>query len=617
MIINSIHAENVLKYESLSLDDLPSSGIIAVEGENESGKSTIGETICFALYGRTFSLTEEHLDKIIHWGAVDCSVRMVFTSADGKQYEVARFLDLDGNHSSRISSADDPDNPIVRGNEAVKIKLHDLTGYDFEQFIDSFYLAQREITMPHAHGHTVKTMAGIASLERVMQSFTDEISTENEIIAETLVEAETVDEERADLAIDEALMSELKADREKIAEEELNRSQQAESLRSAMSDYKENTPGYWSERSKRGKTGFLRLLSLMLAAGFAALWAIPKYLPDTSAGKHLQNFLSGLAQQDVSLWLLLASLLFAILFIVFWIRRSGHHRQMLLYRDKAALLSNTLEKIPDAFVQIGMDGNTDGDETSAEAGTESILRPGEDVLESLRTRINELSAPVSDASATVKEVLIWEEDQITRVQENAADLDRKIEVEQVRLDKASQLDGIHSDLMNKTHDLERRVTMRELGNDLLSGAASHITKRFNQDLRELVTVTLPPLTEGRYEYLKIDQELSVQAFSSEKKDFVDLDEVSSGTQRQIMLSVRLALAQELINRTVQGNQFLFLDEPFAFFDKKRTRDALTVLPTLSDEISQIWIIAQQFPEDMKFDRHIHCTRDFTTIPNEG
>ena len=613
MIINSIHAENVLKYERMSLIDLPSSGIIAVEGENESGKSTIGETICFALFGRTFSLTEDHLDKIIHWGAVDCSARLVFTSADGKQYEVARFLDLDGNHSSRISLADDPENSIVRGNEAVKIKLHELTGYDFEQFIDSFYLAQREITMPHAHGHTVKTMAGIASLERVMKSFIDEIASEKEIVAETMVEAETIAEERAELAIDETLMPELQSDRELVAEEERTRTQQAESLKSAMSDYKENMPRYWVENRKRGKAGLLCILSLLLAAAFTTLWAIPKFLPDSSASAYLKNLLLGNSQQEVSLWLLLAAVLFAILFIVFWIRRSTHHRQMLQHREKAAVLFGELEKIPDAYQQT----HSDEDEPPlTNVVTKPALRPEQDVFEQLLAGARDLTAPVSEISATISKELAWEQEQLMRVQDNAADLEQKIETEQLRLDKASQLDAIHANLLDKANDLERRVAMRELGKDLLSGAASHITKRFNQDLRDLVTVTLPPLTEGRYEYLKIDEELSVQAFSSEKKDFVDLDEVSSGTQRQIMLSVRLALAQELINRTVQGNQFLFLDEPFAFFDRKRTRDALEVLPALSDEISQIWIIAQQFPEDMTFDRHLHCARDYTSIPNE-
>ena len=80
---------------------------------------------------------------------------------------------------------------------------------------------------------------------------------------------------------------------------------------------------------------------------------------------------------------------------------------------------------------------------------------------------------------------------------------------------------------------------------------------FNRDVRGLVSRTLPLLTEGRYEHLKIDESLHVQVFSSVKRDFMDLEEISSGTQRQIMLSVRLALSQEFINTTLERHSSFF------------------------------------------------------------
>ncbi|MDQ3796396.1 MAG: ATPase, partial [Pseudomonadota bacterium] len=110
-----------------------------------------------------------------------------------------------------------------------------------------------------------------------------------------------------------------------------------------------------------------------------------------------------------------------------------------------------------------------------------------------------------------------------------------------------------------------------------------------------------------------DEALRVRVFSGQKHDFLNLDEISSGTQRQIMLAVRLALAQALVNTAVHGNQFIFLDEPFAFFDEQRMRDALKVLPTLSDNIIQIWVIAQEFPEDAHFNLHIRCEHEMTNM----
>ena len=43
---------------------------------------------------------------------------------------------------------------------------------------------------------------------------------------------------------------------------------------------------------------------------------------------------------------------------------------------------------------------------------------------------------------------------------------------------------------------------------------------------------LPLFTDGRYEHLQIDDGLKVRVFSNDKRDFMDLEEVSSGTQRR-------------------------------------------------------------------------------------
>jgi len=111
--------------------------------------------------------------------------------------------------------------------------------------------------------------------------------------------------------------------------------------------------------------------------------------------------------------------------------------------------------------------------------------------------------------------------------------------------------------------------------------------------------------------------MDVSVFSGEKRDFLDLEEVSSGTQRQIMLALRLALSQELVNRSVEGEQFLFLDEPFAFFDEARTKSSLKVLPGLSQEINQIFVVSQDFPEEnmSDFDLHLECFREVDSITN--
>jgi exonuclease SbcC len=164
-------------------------------------------------------------------------------------------------------------------------------------------------------------------------------------------------------------------------------------------------------------------------------------------------------------------------------------------------------------------------------------------------------------------------------------------------------------------EVEQKITERMRGVELLGGAIEHLAGHFNRDVKELVGRLLPLFTDGRYQHLQIDEGLKVRVFSNEKRDFMDLDEVSSGTQRQVMLALRLALSQKLLSRTVKGRQFAFLDEPFAFFDDERTCSALQALTKLGDDMSQVWIVAQGFPSDceVRFDTHVHCDRSSDTL----
>ena len=204
-------------------------------------------------------------------------------------------------------------------------------------------------------------------------------------------------------------------------------------------------------------------------------------------------------------------------------------------------------------------------------------------------------------------------DELAVQQDIEARLTSSISHEQDRLTRADALAGVIDNLRDRLDEHLRNIQLREMADELITAATRHISQRFNKDLRELASGTLPLLTEGRYEHLHIDGDLNVRAFSSLKRDFMDLDEISSGTQRQIMLAVRLALSQELVNTTIGGDQFIFLDEPFAFFDETRTRNAMAILPTLSDEICQVWVIAQEFPKDTQSDLEIVCSREMESL----
>jgi exonuclease SbcC len=625
MIINSVKADNVLKYASLKLQDLPARGLIAITGANESGKSSIGETVCFALFGRTFSLDFDELTKIIRWDETHCSVELEFTPSDGKRYRLERFLDDAGNHSARLALADGAgEAPLARGVEQVADKVFELIGYEFEEFIESFYLAQREITTPHPHSYAVKTMAGLVTLEYCAEACRGDHD-------ETLAEVETrradlekLQTELDELEIDPRRFAQLQSEHDTIGRRLAEAERLVERMDTASVDYQDALPKRGKALSSRRQAGlwagFCLLLALLLGAG----WLLLDTLPSHSLAVKLADFLSthiAFWQTEMTAWLLYMAVAFAFICLFFMFRRNVMEGQINGMEAVAQTLSTLIDELPVVetarAAAVESSDLVESPEASAETQEPLVESSPQAVDRAARGR---LTQRINDWQITTLEVrdgvggeqhLLRQE--MAQAAEHKRELDRAIALEQARLDKAEQLRTLQGELRERIGEREHHSDICNLADQLIQGAAREISYQFNRKLRGQVSKTLPLFTENRYEHLQIEDDLTVRAFSSEKRDFMDLDEISSGTQRQIMLAVRLALSQELVGRTVKGSQFLFLDEPFAFFDERRTRSALTVLPTLSEELNQIWIIGQAFADDLHFDLHIRCERDRDSI----
>lgn len=177
MIIHSLKAANLLKYVRLELNDIPEKGLIAVSGPNESGKTAVVETLCFALFGRTYARGPNELGKIIRWGEAEASVEMYFTARNSKRYGIARTLQQNGTQAAELTVSGE-DRPECSGPNAVNQRILELCGFDFDQYLDALYLAQREISEPHSQSHTIKAIAGAGELETVLLQLHSDRDTE-------------------------------------------------------------------------------------------------------------------------------------------------------------------------------------------------------------------------------------------------------------------------------------------------------------------------------------------------------------------------------------------------------------------------------------------------------
>jgi DNA repair protein SbcC/Rad50 len=643
MIITSIKAENVLKYKALDLPDLPEKGVIAISGKNESGKSTIGETVCFALFGRTFSLGEYELDKVVHWGAGGCSVALTFRIGDNDHYKIERFLDKEGTHSAKFSRLGEEDMPIARGVEGVADALFLVLGYDFEEFVDSFYLAQREITAPQPHSQTVKAMAGIAALEVVGDQFDEEIAELEDTSTMSRFRTDEIDAELTALAIKDGHLDRLENELDQVKAAESENNDKIEQLKTDSSSYRETVPDIQAVRRSITSNSTARFLFLIAAVVFGAVWAAFTQYPDHEYSLLIQQTV----QQQLPEWneqhlqgVQYLAIALAVLFVFVQIRVFSLKSKLKDLMHVASQLATTLENTRQQSVVVGdsvldedveeavedtdannqeiEENSSEADALADELGSEDSLqvaRPTDDEIARLCSRVSEASISGSDVDNIVEREIDWTREENSRLNTHHGHLERAIYDEKQRLKLAANLNEEKTALLEKIGDAEARINIRQLANELLEGASGHMSSRFNNDVRDLVSRTLPLFTEGRYEHLQIDNDMSVSVFSGEKRDFLDLEEVSSGTQRQIMLALRLALSQELVNRSVEGEQFIFLDEPFAFFDEARTKSSLKVLPDLSDEINQIFVVGQEFPAEniSGFSKHIECFREIDSV----
>ena len=759
MIINRIRAENLLKYVRLELDDLPEHGLIAVIGHNESGKSSIGESICFALFGRTFSLELEDLDKVIRWGESRCSIRLDFTTPDGQGYQIARFLDALGNHSASISRSGEE--PMVRGLDETAAALKEIIGFGYTELIESFYLAQREITTPNPHSSAVKVMAGVDALEKVAASCREEIEDAGKWVEETRVQKNAIDARILALGFDITRLTELgnehaacaqnlEKDRRLISQLKTVCEHNDASL-AAMKDAAGNwlsvsTQASLHERRKQSQalsgmiagleplygqddltakpfaylSGFaqdfnhrlkaiqtlcdeadryrrrldrllgidpvtvkpeqagvepgqpgdgpasrrpldgdrneagrpfderrtaldkrekqavsarnwsrlgavLVLLSALVAWG---LWGLLEQFPDTPQAQTISAWLRLHTDWKAVLapWMPYTAALLSICFAALVWHGHGLSAQVARLRLDSAQLRQReaaakeddmrlqdLETIPlaDTFNRVrGLSVKALAEQAATlQSGAGVALldtEANEDYRKSFKGIMQLLEKGISIMKRSASGEIEQLHEAVTERTGTLARLAGMLEREHERKHHHDELAEIAQSLAARIGEGNHQIKVRELSIDLLDGAIHYISQRFNTEIRNLAADSLPKFTIGRYEHLQIDDNLKVKAFSNEKRNFMELDEISSGTQRQIMLAVRLALSQKLVNSVIQGPQMLFLDEPFAFFDEERTASSLAVLPQVSGDFTQIWVTSQTFPAQSRFDLYIGC-----------
>ena len=607
MIIQSIHAENFRRYEILTIDNIPEKGLITIDGNNEAGKSTISDALCFSLFGRTFLIKQDKLHKLVNWNAEYCATTIHFRQS-GSNYSLTRTCDKTGLVAAQLLDADD--NIIADEVNDVDQQLLDIIGYGYDTFADSFYLMQRELTTPTSN--SIKNMVGIDHYSSLIKELDESSQEDRQELDFLRPKFENLFQEIEEIGLDETWLPELIETRESLELLNVDKQKYSRLLTQLKEEYPEDQPKYQKTHARFSFFNTLANSLLPITVIIWLTWAIAEFYPQWIETLPLAShplFKSSL----ITGGLMVATIYAASLFYSWWLDSNIISPLKKKSSESNQILDGVLAQVNQTEADIPERVNT---MLTSIAETPHLLPTASLPAVDNTHFAQEVSHYAIESEAVIHTLDGLDHDlthQRNQIAQHQSVLHDAIDAEMARTDEAGKLRQERNQLEKRIKAHTRQIKVNDQAIQLLKSSAQEFSQQFNYIITENSSRILPCFTNGRYKQIKIDDAIQVKIFSSEKDDFIDFNEVSSGTQRQIMLSLRFAMSEQLAINKDNQQQFILLDEPFAFFDHDRTLETLNVLPTVSEVISQIWVFSQEFPTEITADKTIHCDMQQTQL----
>ncbi|MCK5809494.1 MAG: hypothetical protein KAH00_00300, partial [Cocleimonas sp.] len=414
-----------------------------------------------------------------------------------------------------------------------------------------------------------------------------------------------------EVELDESWLPELMDGKESLLANRADKQQLMGQLGEANVIYADRRQQYTKARQYDNLLEWLEVFLLPLMMGAWIVWAAFQFFPDliqgwlssTTTGDHAGSFIVW-----VQTWMfpfaMICVLLFSISLVFKWFMESKINGLdedseaffSILRQGHKEVVSEPNSVVPTRVASLLLSrNNPQGEQVAALALSPSETFKHIPKLAESSSDYSVAPEEMTDSIDALRDTLQFQGQEIDQC---LVKLERDISAEKERADRAGQIRASLQKVSQSMHQHENNIKIRECSIDMMKRAAAISIGNFNRSITDFVQDVLPRFTEGRYSELKINDDLSVEVFSYEKKSYMSYDEISSGTQRQIMLALRMGMSEQLAKNTGNKKQFIFLDEPFAFFDHQRTVATLEALPNVSDTITQVWVTSQEFPQDL-------------------
>jgi DNA repair exonuclease SbcCD ATPase subunit len=183
MIIKSLYCKNFMKFRELNLREIPDKGLIGIIGENEAGKSTIGEAISFGLFGKCTRGDVQHLGDIISWGEAEGFVQ-VKVNFGNEQFILSRHFSSDGISLGIRNETLGSD----LNEEGIQEFYRERLKSSFKEFRYSSYVAQKELAIIQTHREdrldVINSMLGLKKLDNTEKFLDSEVEVSRRRVAE-------------------------------------------------------------------------------------------------------------------------------------------------------------------------------------------------------------------------------------------------------------------------------------------------------------------------------------------------------------------------------------------------------------------------------------------------
>ncbi|MCL4532112.1 MAG: AAA family ATPase [Actinobacteria bacterium] len=595
IILKRLRVENFKLLQRLDLG-FPRQGSVLVEGLNESGKSTLFESVFYALYGTplvTEGRGKGNLESVIRYGEDVMSVELL-VEVDQTELEIRRGVNSWFSHRARIwAGVPGMQDEQVAGVLAVNDRIvRELGGLDGEAMLNSCFVEQKKLSKLEdlVAGQRKDSLRKLLNLEK-LTALGEQFRVTNQD-ERALAEAR----QRLELAQVAAALPAVTAERV--------------SLESSLRG-----------EGQRGTTA-------SLDGQGACVVHPPMDMPEGRSAPLLGTDDVHLhwdpSRRGTPAW-------------VPWSRQSGGRphgvarasRSVTAPTRNAHYHSEEEGDTVDRPHNSGMPESADDPEWTGIAARLTAARES-----ASRARRNALLLTVAAAGVTVAVaalalagvhvalwglavslvfgVLAWFSRRSARALDaDASDLERDLSTHRdILVARAGELEGLRiraeralgvegqglevEECRQEVARLERQLAVKRRAAAIVEGTMERIVRMVLPNTERNLGQILPLLTAGRYHEARIAEDYQVQVWDDSAGRYVSKSVFSGGAKDQFSLSLRLAFALATLPQELGSTPgFIFLDEPLSSFDGPRTEALVRLLTEgqVAANFSQIFVIS--------------------------